>query len=163
MDTYKLVNLIKNPTCHKSDNPRCIDLILTNCESHFQNTTNVETGLSDFHVMILSILKGDFTKRCPKIFTYRDCKKFDIPSFRSEILNHRILNSRDYGSVDISVKSLLNKHAPIKRKYLRANDGPFMTKELRKAIMHRSKLKNRYTYNKMRKIIKHTNGKGTNV
>ena len=39
-------------------------------------------------------------------------------------------------------------HALIKRKYVLANDGPFMTKELRKAIMHRSKLKNRYTYNK---------------
>ena len=148
MDTYKLVKLSKNPTCHKSENPRCIDLILTNCKSHFQNTTNVETGLSDFHVMILSILKGDFTKRSPKILTYRDYKKFDIPSFRSEILNHRILNFRDYGSVDISVKSLHNKHAPIKRKTVSANDGPFMTKELRKAIMHRSKLKNRYTYNK---------------
>ena len=75
MDTYKLVNLIKNPTCHKSDNPRCIDLILTNCKSHFQNTTNLETGMSDFHVMILSILKVDFTKRGPKILTYSDYKK----------------------------------------------------------------------------------------
>ena len=79
--------------------------------------------------MILSILKGDFAKRGPKILTYRDYKKFDIPSFRSEILNHRILNFRDYGSVDIFVKSLLNKHAPIKRKFVRAKDGPFMTKE----------------------------------
>ena len=34
------------------------------------------------------------------------------------------------------------------RKNIRANDGPFMTKELRKAIMHRSKLKNKYNRNK---------------
>ena len=148
MDTYTLVNLIKNPTCHKSDSPRCIDLILTNCKSHFQNTTNVETGLSDFHVMILSILKGDFIKRGPKIITYRDYKQFDIPSFRSEISNPQILNCRDYGNIDILVKTLLNKYAPIKRKYVRANDGPFMTKELLKAIMHRSKLKNTYNKNK---------------
>ena len=148
MDTYTLVNLIKNPTCHKSDSPPCIDLILTNCKSHFQNTTNVETGLSDFHVMILSILKGDFIKRGPKIITYRDYKQFDIPSFRSEISNPQILNCRDYGNIDILVKSLLNKYAPIKRKYVRANDGPFTTKELRKAIMHRSKLKNTYNKNK---------------
>ena len=104
--------------------------------------------------MILSILKGYFTKRSPKILTYREYKKFDIPSFRSEILNHRILNFRDYGSVDISVKSLHNKHAPIKRKTVSANDGPFMTKELRKAIMHRSKLKKRYTNNKNEGIHK---------
>ena len=30
MDSYNLYNLVKGPTCFKSDNPRCIDLILTN-------------------------------------------------------------------------------------------------------------------------------------
>ena len=38
---------------------------------------------------------------------------------------------------------LLNKNAPIKFRYLRANDKPFMTKQLRKAILLRSKLRNR--------------------
>ena len=46
------------------------------------------------------------------------------------------------------VKSVLNNHAPIKTKYVRANDGPFMTKPLRKAIMVRSKLRNRYNKNR---------------
>ena len=40
--------------------------------------------------------------------------------------------------------NLLNGYAPIKCKYLRANDGPFMNKELRKAVMFRSRLKNNY-------------------
>ena len=92
MDAFTLVNLIKNPTCYKSDSPRCIDLIMTNCKSHFHNTTNIETGLSDFHVMILSILKGDFIKRGPKIIAYRDYKKFDILRFISKILHKQILN-----------------------------------------------------------------------
>ena len=39
---------------------------------------------------------------------------------------------------------VLDKHAPIKKKIARGNEAPFMTKEL-KAIMNRSKLKNRYT------------------
>ena len=34
---------------------------------------------------------------------------------------------------------VLNKHAPVKTKYLRANHSPFVTKELSKAIMLRSK------------------------
>ena len=38
--------------------------------------------------------------------------------------------------------NIFNKHVPIKLKYIRANDGPFMNKELRKEIMIRSKLKN---------------------
>ena len=38
----------------------------------------------------------------------------------------------------------LNKVAPIKRKYARGNQMPFMTKELSKEIMARSRLKNKY-------------------
>ena len=38
---------------------------------------------------------------------------------------------------------IFNKHAPLKSKILRANDNPFMTKELRKAIMVRSRLRNK--------------------
>ena len=39
--------------------------------------------------------------------------------------------------------SVLNKHAPIKHKCARANENPFITKEIRKAIMLRSKLLNK--------------------
>ena len=39
---------------------------------------------------------------------------------------------------------VLNKHAPIKTKYLRANHSPYLTKELSKTIMLRSKLWNQY-------------------
>ena len=44
--------------------------------------------------------------------------------------------------------SVLNKHAPIKVKMLRHNNNSFMTKNLRKAIVHRSKFKN--CFNKRR-------------
>ena len=43
--------------------------------------------------------------------------------------------------------------ASIKRKYVRAKDGPFITQELCKAIMHRSKLKNRITYNSYKQLF----------
>ena len=39
---------------------------------------------------------------------------------------------------------ILNKHAPIRKKYIRANDNPFITKELRKEHMLRSRLRNKY-------------------
>ena len=47
----------------------------------------------------------------------------------------------EYDVFDNIFMELLNIHAPIKLKYVRANDGPFTTKELRKAIMLRSRLK----------------------
>ena len=45
---------------------------------------------------------------------------------------------------------IFNKHAPLKFKVVRANNNPFMTKDLRKAIMKRSKLKNEF--NKKKKL-----------
>ena len=38
----------------------------------------------------------------------------------------------------------MNTHAPIKKKLLRVNHVPYMTKALLKAIMKRSKLENKY-------------------
>ena len=43
--------------------------------------------------------------------------------------------------------SILNKHAPLKKKVVRANHVPYMTKALRKAILKRSALENKYLRN----------------
>ena len=39
---------------------------------------------------------------------------------------------------------VLNYHAPLKQKSVRGNDDPFMNRELSKAIMTKSKVKNSY-------------------
>ena len=39
---------------------------------------------------------------------------------------------------------IFNKHASLKFKVVKANNNPFMAKDLRKAIMKRSKLKNEF-------------------
>ena len=39
---------------------------------------------------------------------------------------------------------MLDTNAPIKKKSVRTNDGPFMTKTLRKAMMNRTRLRNTY-------------------
>ena len=78
MDVYGLRNLIKSPTCYKSaDNPSSIDMFLTNKTPGFQYTTTIEVGLSDFHLMIPTVLKSGFVKKGPRIVTYRDYSKFD--------------------------------------------------------------------------------------
>ena len=43
--------------------------------------------------------------------------------------------------------ALLEIHAPMKKRLVRANDAPYMNKDLRKAIMKRSRLKNVYNKN----------------
>ena len=42
--------------------------------------------------------------------------------------------------------NIVEKHAPLKKKFLRGNQAPLMTKEFRKAIYNRSRLRNKKFY-----------------
>ena len=72
-------------------------------------------------------------------------KNFRNDYFRIELENALLkydINSIDYDNFIKTFLTVLDKHAPIKKKYLRANHANFVTKQLRKAIMKRSKLRN---------------------
>ena len=72
-DIYNLKNLVKVPTCYKNpDNPSCIDLFLTNRPRTFQSTTIIETDISDFHKLVVTVLKTFYKKQRPKIIHYRN-------------------------------------------------------------------------------------------
>ena len=90
-------------------------------------------------------MKTTFPKAQPKIIYYRDYKKFDLNGFRSELRTELGKNDdQGYFHFEVTFLRVLEKHAPMKKKVLRANDKPYMTKSLRKAIMKRSTLRNRY-------------------
>ena len=48
-------------------------------------------------------------------------------------------------SLQMFLECFFNIYDPIKKKIVRGNEAPFMTKELSKVIMNKSKLHNRYT------------------
>ena len=54
----------------------------------------------------------------------------------------------DYEVFENIFLRVLNTHAPLKKKIVRANHMPYMTKTLRKAIMRRSALENKYCKSK---------------
>ena len=147
-DIYNLQNLIKQPTCFKStQNPSSIDVILTNKVRSFQNSLVIESGLSDHHKMTITVLKSFFHKQEPVTINYRDYKSFNKNNFQSELMNK--LNEghtydTNYEIFETIFMDLLNKHAPMKVKYVRANNAPFMNKVLSKAIMTRSRLRNKF-------------------
>ena len=148
LNDYNARNLVKDKTCFKSlDNPTCIDLYITNSYRSFQNTTTVSTGLSDFHKMIVTVMKTTFPKNKPEMMIYRDYKKFSEVEFRNELKTRLKAgkNSVDtYENFENIFLEVLNKHAPPKKKILRANHKPYMTKTLRKAIMRRSALESKH-------------------
>ena len=142
MESMALSSLIKKPTCFKNSlNPKCIDLILTNHPKSFHSSDSINNSLSDFHCLTVTVLKTTFEKCPPKVIKYRSYKNFDKQVFEREII--QVIDSTlSLEEQLVSILETLNRIAPIKTKTLRGNDKPFMTKELRKAIMHRSRLKN---------------------
>ena len=75
---YKLKALNKEPSCFINNmSPSCIDLFLTNCPKSFESTLTIETGLSDFHKLIVTVLTVNSEKVPLKIIHYRDYKNFD--------------------------------------------------------------------------------------
>ena len=87
--TYNLESIVNRPTCLKSPkNPSCIDLMLTNKQERFLKAKTVETGLSDFHKIVVSVFKTSFKKQKPKIVTYRDYRRFDNEKFRESPITY---------------------------------------------------------------------------
>ena len=72
---------------------------------------------------------------------YRNFKNFEEESFDQELKNNLISSSTEsYEFFEKVFLDTLNKHAPLKKKSVRANHAPYVTKTLRKAVMRRSNL-----------------------
>ena len=69
MNTHDLRNIVKGPTCFKSVNSTCLDLIITRDNRRISSTININTGISDFHHLVGFSTKLHFPK----------CKKAMIP------------------------------------------------------------------------------------
>ena len=60
--------MINKPTWFKNpDRSSCIDLILTNWPRSFQHSCVIETGLSDFDKMVVTVMKTTYRKLGPRI------------------------------------------------------------------------------------------------
>ena len=81
LDLYSSKNLVHEPTCYKSETAKFIDLVLTNRNRSVQQTTTVETGLSDFHKMVVIVLKTTFPKHGPTVINDRNYKYFNEIAF----------------------------------------------------------------------------------
>ena len=149
-ENYSLQNLIKQPIRYKNPSrPTCIDLMLTNVPRSFQSTCVIETGLPDFHLITLIVIKKSLKKIQPRIINYSSYKHLSNDTFRKDLIDKLsnekfVINDDGFKRFcELSV-NVLNKHAPRKKKYARGNQMPFFTKEFSKEIMIRSRLRNKY-------------------
>ena len=149
IDIFDLNNMVKEPTCFKSEKGSLIDIILTNKPRSFKKTQGFVTGLCDVHNLVVTVLRSFYKKLSPKTISYRN-KTFDENSFLRD-LDRRLIRGELYNDCEEPYNKLtqtfaevLDSQAPLKQKKIRGNQAPFMTRELSKAIMDKSKAKNKY-------------------
>ena len=128
---YGCKNLTEDNTCFKNpEKPSCIDLIITNRQKCFQK-------FSDFHKMTLTVMKLFCKKQKATIIPYRSYKHFSNEVFTADVRN-RISqvtsqnNDLEFDIFKAALNEAIQRHAPIKQRYVRANQAPFINKTIKK-------------------------------
>ena len=102
-----LCNLISEPTFSKSINSTCTDNFLTNITTRFLKTLAFETGISDLHSLIATMLRPAFTNgKSNKIF-HLCYKNFGNEKFQEE-LKKQLLSVLDFETFLLVFKFTLN-------------------------------------------------------
>ena len=81
------------------------------------------------------------------MITYYYYSNVNSPKFKESVKRELQKDNscyENYETFNTSVQGVLDNHAPIRKKSARANDGPFINKTLRKAIMNRTRHVNIY-------------------
>lgn len=75
MYQHDLITLLQEAACFWNPvKPSCTDLLLTNSESSYKQTDAFPDGLSDFHKLVISVLKTNILNNEPQEVFYKDCK-----------------------------------------------------------------------------------------
>ena len=84
-DVFGLTNLVKQPTCFKSDIPTLLDIFLTNKPKSFVDVLNVDIGTSDFHNFVGVASRVFAPRQIRRKIIYRSMKNFHEDAFRADI------------------------------------------------------------------------------
>ena len=115
----------------------------------FQAANTTETGLSDCHKLISSFMKSYISRLKPKTIFYRNYKNFDEAKFVKDVKAADFSFSNNNPNENYSVLSetfskLVDRHVPLNMKIQRGNHAPFISKEMRKDIYARTRLRNKF-------------------
>ena len=92
--------------------------------------------------MSLTVMKVYYNKQKPKIIQYRKYKEFSSEAFMHFM--HRLestlsrVSQISFGSFKSTVDNIIQKHAPIKKRHVRANQALFINSKIHKELMRRT-------------------------
>ena len=91
--------------------------------------------------MVLSVFKSHFSKEKAREISCRNFRDFKEDNFNRDLQNRFSAEfAEEYDPFEKVFLDVLNKHAPLKKKVVRADHAPYTTKTLRKTIIKRSYL-----------------------
>ena len=147
---FHLVQLIKSPMCTTATTKTVIDHIITNKPAFVSKSGALSCDISDhdavFMIKHIRLLK---LKAPPKHLHVRNCKKFDLKTFKKDMINVPF-DEIKYISSDANemwnlwkrfVPDILNKHAPITNIQGKGSKIPYVTSELKAMIRQRDYLR----------------------
>jgi len=112
------------------------------------HSKSVTCGLSDHHSLVCTMFRAHISILKPTEVNYRCFRKFEELAFLADLesaLSNTNFSALENGYARFAniFDRVTNIHAPMKKKFLRGNNAPFVTNEMRNAIRHRSKLRNK--------------------
>ena len=152
MPPFNLTNVINQVTCFKSSQPTLIDVMLVTKRRKMLKSFSENTGISDFHNLIGGVLRVHKPAPKTKKLTIRKVAQINYDVVLSEIsedyvtqaISHTVSVNDSYDRLHDILYKILDKHAPKKQIKIKKNDFHCMTKVLRKAILYRNRLRNKY-------------------
>lgn len=148
--SLNLTNIINEPTCYKSNNPTLIDVMLVTKRRKFLKGFSFNVGISDFHNLIGGVLKQHAPIPPKKTICYRKLNDIDYEKVNQELLLMDLENlivdnaNESFNNLHQTLLDMLDRHAPKKRKIIRKNDFHCMSKKLKKAILVRNQMRNKF-------------------
>ena len=151
-DIFDFSNVVKQPTCFtKNAPPSLVDVILTNRPTLLYNVTNFSSGISDWYNLISVVIKGLAPPPKVRKLLCRSYRNVDEVAFSDAVgaIPFHVAYVFDdvddiYWAHETLLLDIVDEHAPIREKYVKAKLTPFMNSQLRKASFKKAMMFNKY-------------------
>ena len=133
LDSFDLVQHVREKT---HANGHTLDLVISNAMDHFVNDVKTTDPVISDHLAVHSTLHLEKPRFVKKVVSSRNLRRIDMNSFRSDIESSVLLQHQDdlhvvVNNYDEVLRSLLDKHAPVKERVVTVRPfAPWYTVEV---------------------------------
>ena len=133
LDSFDLVQHVREKT---HANGHTLDLVISNAMDHFVNDVKTTDPVISDHLAVHSTLHLEKPRFVKKVVSSRNLRRIDMNSFRSDIESSVLLQHQDdlhvvVNNYDEVLRSLLDKHAPVKERVVTVRpSAPWYTVEV---------------------------------